>query len=57
MTQEQRDMIAIIFDMKEKQLKAALFQIAMGEDLATALDKARSQPPHYKKREQKGMFK
>jgi len=57
MTTEQKDMIAIIFDMREKQLKAALYQIAMGDDLMTALDKARCQPSRYKKTEQKELFK
>ena len=42
MTTEQKDMIAIVFDMTTGQLRAALYQIAMGDDLKTALDKARA---------------
>ncbi len=57
MNEKQQDLIAIVFDMKDGQLKAALYQIIMGDDIKTALDKARCQPSHYKKREQKEMFK
>lgn len=57
MTTDQRDQIAIVFDMTPSQLKAALWQIILGDDVRTALDKARCQPSHYKKREQKEFFK
>ena len=57
MNTEQRDLIAIVFDMKEGQLRAALYQIVLGDDLNTALDKASVSPKYIKKQQQEGLFK
>lgn len=57
MTEKKSDLIAIVFDMKEGQLRAALYQIAMGDDLKTALDKARGSPQYIKKHKQEEFFK
>jgi hypothetical protein len=40
--QTQKDLFAIVFDMKESQLRSALFQLIKGDDLKTAIDKARA---------------
>lgn len=52
MTQDQRDLIAIVLDMKKGQLKAALYQIIVGDDIKTALDKARGKPDRKEKSKQ-----
>lgn len=57
MTKDQKDLISIVFDMKEGQLRAALYQVVLGDDLKTALDKARAKAPGLKLPKQKGLFK
>jgi len=42
MDQDKKDLYAIVFDMKESQLRSALFQMIKGDDLKTAIDKARA---------------
>ena len=56
MTTEQKDLIAIVFDMHPNELRAALYCIVIGDDIHTALDKARAKQPKPKKQEEKGMF-
>lgn len=57
MTEKQRDLVAIVFDMKLGQLQAAMYQIILGDPVEIALDKARAKPSHYKKQEQQEIFK
>jgi hypothetical protein len=42
MDQDKKDLYAIVFDMKESQLRSALFRMIKGDDLKTAIDKARA---------------
>jgi hypothetical protein len=56
MDQDKKDLYAIVFDMKESQLRSALFQMIKGDDLQTALDKARAKPTHREERKQKDLF-
>ena len=57
MTTDQKDLIAIVFDMSRGQLQAALYQIIMGDDLSTALDKARAKKVREEKYLQEGFLK
>ena len=41
MEQDQKDLIAVVFDMNKMQLRAALYQIIQGDDVRTALERPR----------------
>jgi hypothetical protein len=42
MNQDQRALIAVVFDMVPGQLRAVLYQIILGDDVKTAINKARA---------------
>ena len=57
MTEDKKDLIAIVFDMQRGQLQAALYQIILGDDIKTALDKARAKKIRENKYLQEGFLK
>lgn len=57
MREEQKDLFAIVFNMEEEQLRVALFQIIKGDDIKTALDKARVKHKRQNGAEQITLFK
>lgn len=57
MTMNQKDLIAIVFDMNRGQLQAALYQIILGDDVKTALDKAMAKKVREGKYIQEGFLK
>ena len=57
MTEDKKDLIAIVFDMQRGQLQAALYQIIRGDDVKTALDKAMAKKARENKYLEEGFFR
>lgn len=52
MNQDQRALIAVVFDMNKVQLRAALYQIIQGDDVGAVLTRPRVRPKRDEKTSQ-----
>jgi len=49
MNQDQRALIAVVFDMNKVQLRAALYRIIQGEDVGSVLTRPKVRPKRNEK--------